>query len=83
MRNTSATATSSQAEAAFDPFGEPVTGVVAGACATAAGDRTARRIGGAVFWSLALLILAGRIYAADIPVTQTVASYAAQIVALR
>lgn len=83
MRNPSATASSSQAEAAYDPFGEPVTEGVARACTTAAGDRTARRIGGAVFWSLALAILAGRIYAADIPVAQTVASYAAQVVALR
>ncbi|MCJ2013667.1 hypothetical protein [Methylobacterium sp. J-076] len=83
MRNTSATASTPETEAAFDPFGEPVAAGVARACTGSAGDRTARRIGGAVFWSLALLILAGRIYAADLPVTQVVASYAAQMVALR
>lgn len=83
MRNPSATATSLPSETAFDPFGEPVTEGVARACTSAAGDRTARRIGGAVFWSLALLILAGRIYASDLPVTQTVASYVAQVVTLR
>ena len=67
----------------FDPFGEPVAEGVARACASAAGDRRARRVGGALFWSLALAILAGRIYAADLPITQTVAAYAAQVVALR
>lgn len=83
MRNASAPSTSNQAEASFDPFGEPVTEGVARACTSTAGDRTARRIGGAVFWSLALVILAGRIYAADIPVTQTVVAYATQLVAVR
>ncbi|SFL71594.1 hypothetical protein [Methylobacterium pseudosasicola] len=68
---------------AFDPFGEPVAQGVAEACPTAAGDRTARRIGGAVFWTLALAILAGRIYAYDMPAVQTAASYVAQVVALR
>ncbi len=82
MRNTSAMATSSQAETAFDPFGEPVTEGVASACTSNAGDRTARRIGGAVFWSLALAILAGRIYAYDLPVTQTVVAYATQLVSI-
>jgi hypothetical protein len=84
MRNTSATATSLGTEpTAFDPFGEPVTSVVAHACPTAQGDRTARRVGGAVFWSLALLILAGRIYASDIPVVETVSSTIMQIASLR
>lgn len=70
---------------AFDPFGEPVADGVARACppTSAAGDRTARRIGGAVFWTLALAILAGRIYAYDMPMVQNVAAYAAQAVALR
>ncbi|MDP4025181.1 hypothetical protein Q8W71_21345 [Methylobacterium sp. NEAU 140] len=77
------TASDLQAQAAYDPFGEPVAEGVARACPPSAGDRTARRIGGAVFWSLALAILAGRIYASDLPVTQTVAVYAAQVVALR
>ncbi|MCJ2060893.1 hypothetical protein MKL09_30775 [Methylobacterium sp. J-048] len=68
---------------AFDPFGEPVAQGVADACPTAAGDRTARRVGGAVFWTLALTILAGRIYAYDMPAVQSVVAYAAQAVALR
>jgi hypothetical protein len=69
----------------FDPFGEPVDGGVARACSSssAAGDRTARRIGGAVFWTLALAILAGRVYAYDMPAVQSVATYATQAVALR
>ena len=82
MRNTSALASSSQAETVFDPFGEPVTEGVARACTSSAGDRTARRIGGAVFWSLALAILAGRVYAYDLPVTQTVVAYATQLVSI-
>ncbi|WP_457108230.1 hypothetical protein [Methylobacterium sp. P5_C11] len=68
---------------AFDPFGEPVTEGVARACPDAAGDRTARRVGGAVFWTLALAILAGRVYAYDLPVVQAVATHAAQALALR
>ncbi|KST60927.1 hypothetical protein AO398_11485 [Methylobacterium sp. GXS13] len=68
---------------AFDPFGEPVAQGVVEACPTASGDRTARRVGGAVFWTLTLVILAGRIYAYDMPAVQSVASYAAQVVALR
>jgi hypothetical protein len=84
MRSPSALASQSRSEpTAFDPFGEPVAVGVAQACTTTAGDRTARRIGGAVFWSLALLILAGRIYASDIPVTETVMSTFTQIAALR
>jgi hypothetical protein len=68
---------------AFDPFGEPVADGVARACPDAAGDRTARRIGGAVFWTLALAILAGRVYAYDLSVVQSVATHAAQALALR
>ncbi|MCJ2072042.1 hypothetical protein MKK75_25125 [Methylobacterium sp. J-030] len=68
---------------AFDPFGEPVTDGVARACPEAAGDRTARRVGGAVFWTLALAILAGRIYAYDMPAVQDVAAHAVQMLALR
>jgi hypothetical protein len=67
----------------FDPFGEPVTDGVARVCPDAAGDRTARRVGGAVFWTLALAILAGRVYAYDLPTVQTVAAHAAQVLALR
>ncbi|GJE14050.1 MULTISPECIES: hypothetical protein [Methylobacterium] len=68
---------------AFDPFGEPVADGVARACPDAAGDRTARRVGGAVFWALALAILAGRVYAYDLPAVQHVAAHAAQVLALR
>jgi hypothetical protein len=69
---------------AFDPFGEPVADGVARACpASTAGDRTARRVGGAVFWTLALAILAGRVYAYDLPAVQSVAAHAAQVLALR
>ena len=67
----------------FDPFGEPVTDGVARVCTSDAGDRAARRIGGAVFWGLALLILAGRIYVYDVPLVSQVASYATQLVAIR
>ena len=84
MHNPSALASQHRSESpAFDPFGEPVADGVAQVCTTTAGDRTARRIGGAVFWSLALLIIAGRIYASDIPVTETVMSTFTQIAALR
>lgn len=68
---------------AFDPFGEPVTDGVARACPEVAGDRTSRRIGGVVFWTLALVILAGRIYAYDMPAVQDVAAHAVQMLALR
>lgn len=81
MRNTSAMATASQAETVYDPFGEPVEGV-SSVCTSHAGDRAARRVGGVVFWSLALAILAGRVYAYDLPVTQTVLAYATQLVSI-
>jgi len=68
---------------AFDPFGEPVTDGVARACPEVTGDRTARRVGGAVFWTLALVILAGRVYAYDMPAVQDAAAHAVQILALR
>lgn len=68
---------------AFDPFGEPVTDGVARACPEAAGDRTARRVAGAVFWTLALAILAGRVYAYDMPAVQDIATHAVQMLALR
>ncbi len=68
---------------AFDPFGEPVADGVARACPEAAGDRSARRFAGAVFWILALAILAGRVYTYDLPAVHDVAAHAAQILALR
>ena len=79
---------SPQPAVTFDPFGEPVAEGVARACPSRdctsdAGDRAARRIGGGVFWGLALLILAGRIYAYDMPVVSQVAAYATQLVASR
>ena len=84
MRTSSATASSCTTEpTAFDPFGEPVAAVLARDCSSASADRTARKVGGIVFWSLALLILAGRIYTSDIPVAQTVMSTFTQIAALR
>ncbi len=84
MRNPSAMASSTVPEpASFDPFGEPVTAALARECPSSSTDRTARRIGGLVFWSLALLILAGRIYTSDIPVTQAVMSAVTQIASLR
>ncbi|TXM95053.1 hypothetical protein [Methylobacterium sp. WL116] len=67
----------------FDPFGEPVADGVARVCTSNTGDRVARQIGGAVFWGLALLILAGRIYVYDVPLVSQVASYATQLVAMR
>lgn len=67
----------------FDPFGEPVTPGVSPAGESAQADNAARRIGAAVFWTLALLIVAGRIYVSDLPSTQEIAAYAAQVVALR
>ena len=67
----------------FDPFGEPVTDGAARACPDTTGDRTARRVGGAVFWTLALAILAGRVYAYDLPAVQHVATQAVQMLALR
>ncbi|SDO66236.1 hypothetical protein SAMN05216360_13410 [Methylobacterium phyllostachyos] len=68
---------------AFDPFGEPVTDGVARVCPEATGDRTARRVAGAVFWTLAVVILAGRVYAYDMPAVQNVAAHAVQMLALR
>jgi hypothetical protein len=79
MSNPSAQTNSTAREIAFDPFGEPVTDGVARDCTTG-GDRTAWRVGAAVFWGLAVAILAGRIYASDIPVAHTVVAFATQLV---
>jgi len=88
MRNISDThpatlATPFAAPMAFDPFGEFVTEGMAGACPSSTRDQTARWIGGTVFWSLALAILAGRVFAYDMPVVSQVAAYPTQVVALR
>lgn len=57
---------------AYDPFGEPV------ACERVAvagsGDRRARRAAVAVFWTLALALVGGRVYVADQPFAQTLAA---------
>jgi hypothetical protein len=79
MSSPSAQTNSTSREIAFDPFGEPVTEGVVRDCATG-GDRTAWRVGAAVFWGLAVAILAGRIYASDIPVAHTVVAFATQLV---
>jgi hypothetical protein len=65
---------------AYDPFGEPVE--AAGGCATTPGDRRARNAAVALFWSLALLLTAGRVYLGDQPVAQVVAGVRAQVAAL-
>ena len=70
---------------AFDPFGEPVTEGFWQVCPSSseAGDRTARRVGGVVFWTLALVIMAGRIHVHDMPTTRDVVAYPSPAVALR
>ncbi|WP_336490508.1 hypothetical protein [Methylobacterium nigriterrae] len=65
---------------AYDPFGEPAE-VVRGYAMTP-GDRRARNAAVAVFWSLALLLTAGRVYLGDQPVAQQVASVQAQVASL-
>ncbi|GJE58037.1 hypothetical protein [Methylobacterium trifolii] len=72
--------TSSETRAvAFDPFGEPVE--FARSYATEQGDRRARNAAIAVFWTLALLLTAGRVYFWDQPVEQVVASAQAHVAA--
>ncbi|MDP4003684.1 hypothetical protein [Methylobacterium sp. NEAU K] len=78
------TGSSIRPTATFDPFGEPVPEGVISVCTRDAVDRAARRVGGAVFWSLALLSLGGRVYAYDMQVVAAqVAAYITQIVAMR
>ncbi len=51
--------------------------------ATNAGDRMAVRAGGAVFWSLVLLIIMGRVYAYDMPVVSNTVATLIQVLASR
>ena len=61
----------------FDPYGEPVfddrSPVVA------QGDRRARNAAIAVFWTLALMLTAGRVYFSDQSIGQTITMAQAQI----
>ncbi|WP_246692854.1 hypothetical protein [Methylobacterium sp. WL64] len=70
---------------AFDPFGEPVVEGFWQVCPSSseAGDRIARRVGGVVFWTLALVILAGRIHVHVMPTAQDVVAYPSPAVSLR
>jgi hypothetical protein len=68
----------SPAPTTFDPYGEPVDAVRCDA--TTAGDRRARRIAIAVFWSLALLLTAGRVYTAHPEAAPTLASAPAPVI---
>lgn len=61
----------------YDPFGEP-----AAASDIVADDRRVRIAAVAVFWTLAALLTAGRIYHGDQPFAPTLASAPAQIAAL-
>lgn len=63
----------------YDPFGEPVEIVCQGA--SAAGDKRARNVAVIGFWVVAAALTAGRIYVADEPVAQMVASAHAQVAA--
>lgn len=63
---------------AYDPFGEPVD--IAENSVSAMGDRRARSVVVIGFWVVAATLTAGRIYFADQPVMQMVASAHAQVV---
>lgn len=62
---------------AYDPFGEPVE-----ASEVMTDDRRVRIAAVAVFWTLATLLTAGRIYNGDQPFALTPASAPAQLAAL-
>lgn len=64
----------------FDPYGEPLP--VARDTALSAGDRRARRLAVAVFWTLALTLVAGRIYLDPVPAAHGLAAARAHLVAL-
>ena len=61
----------------YDPFGEPVE-----ASEIVADDRRVRIAAVAVFWTLAALLTAGRVYTGDQPFASTLASVQTQIAAL-
>ncbi|MFE1600467.1 hypothetical protein [Methylobacterium sp. ID0610] len=65
---------------AFDPYGEPLD--AGRESAPSPGDRRARSVAVAVFWTLALTLVAGRIYVDPAPVTQTVAAVRMHLAAL-
>ena len=65
---------------AYDPFGEPVEIGDNGPSAT--GDLRTRNIAVVGFWLVAATLTAGRIYFAEQPVSQMVASAQAQVVTL-
>ncbi len=59
----------------FDPFGEPLDMGRTEACrGETPRDGVAYRATAAVFWTLALLLVAGRVYFSETPVAQTFAS---------
>ncbi|MFD1303798.1 hypothetical protein [Methylobacterium marchantiae] len=74
LRATSLRATS------FDPYGEPVCDDRS--VAMVQGDRRARNAAIAVFWTLALTLIAGRVYFSDQSVGQTIILAQAQIASL-
>jgi hypothetical protein len=62
---------------AFDPFGEPIE-----ASEIVADSRRVRTAAVVVFWTLAALLTAGRVYTGDQPFASALASAATQIAAL-
>lgn len=73
-----------QREPTFDPFGEPID--LPGVCTDAKGYGETR-CAALVFWGLALMFLAGRVYLSDLATPQTVAAnvgmVSVQVAALR
>lgn len=67
----------------FDPFGEPVVDSATPMAESERSECMAVKIGWLVFWSLAFLILAGRIYTSDLQPPPTVAAQAVQAPAFR
>lgn len=61
----------------FDPYGEPV--FDDRAAPMVQGDRRARNAAIAIFWILALLLIAGRVYVSDQSLGETVAATQAQV----
>ncbi|MGY2048729.1 hypothetical protein [Methylobacterium sp. JK268] len=66
-----------RSDTAFDPYGETLSSVPS--CAGAAGDRRARRAAIGLFWALALLLVAGRVYVSAEPHTGLLAQAAAAV----
>ena len=76
MRTTSQNRTTGTARSvSFDPFGEPLDMGKSDACRSETPrDGIAYRATAAAFWTLALMLVAGRVYFAETPVAQTFAS---------